>query len=167
MERISKGVLVGVGESAGKGMMFVSMGYKGKFEFVKNVNYEITISVDLGRLSSFQPDNSDPFTDLAMLRILNLDFIRVEKQAANPLPGLERRQPRIPDIQSPFPDSICMLQICISGPKMHLASPSKAPKHARRSRQSLTSACRLTGFPYPRFTGSPGGFPLSPTRPQS
>ena len=49
VERISKGVLVGAGEGSGKGMMFVSMGYKGKFEFVKSVNYEITISVDIGR----------------------------------------------------------------------------------------------------------------------
>ena len=55
MERISKGVLVGTGEGSGKGMMFVSMGYKGKFEFVKNNNYEITISLDLGKVSSYQP----------------------------------------------------------------------------------------------------------------
>ena len=85
VERISRGVLVGVGESAGKGTIFASMGYKGKFEFVKNVNYEITISVDLGRLSDYTPADSDPFTDLAMLRLLNLDFIRVEKQSLNPL----------------------------------------------------------------------------------
>ena len=62
------------------------MGYKCKFEFIKNTNYEITISVDLGRLTDYQPDDSDPFTDLAMLRLLNPDFIRVEKQAPNLTP---------------------------------------------------------------------------------
>ena len=84
IERIELGKTLSIDDDS-DAQVQIQLGYSAQYNLRADTDYEILIHLDISKAAGVPVPASLPFTNLMMLRILNLDFIRLERIGTDPM----------------------------------------------------------------------------------